>query len=321
MLATRPIQLDRIPFEASTVRTLPDGLPRDAKIADVDLWFKAEAVVAGGTASGTVCDDAVERLFNRIEIIGDGETLYDWDGRGTYHINTLENRTLPQNTPPSSGDEATYDIDLLLGIPFANRQSIRPADTLLEAHRYKTLALKIHWGDPDGMFTGTYDRNCTISTSFGVTPIVKEVLSKVAVPYRRIRRQLEHTIAATSSDYPINFPVDRRIYQNLAFMTTDAGVRESDILNTINALRTGETFDHVKGIDDEALRYLNQRDHGLAAEIAGFYNLYLLDNGRIPTGIATFDVNSMRASLDVTVGTGTTKIYSYLDYLYLNTRK
>jgi len=307
-------KLQMIPFEEGGIRSIE--LPRDRIIKRIVLKFSGSVVVSGGSASGTVVSDAVQRIIPKIEITGDGVAkLFRSDARGLYYKNTLESGVPPTTTPPTSGDAATYGIDLLLTIYFENNLGIRPADTYLVAPRYKTLELAVTWGTLTDMWEGTFDRNATMTTAYGITPLLVETTEPVDVNWLRRQDYIEKEITATTDEFNVDLPLgDGRIYQAIMLGALDAGEQDSTLVNFIN-FETGSVYKHWQNIPGIELLYKNGFDHHLATNLTSYYYMLLTEDGRAPSGVQTFDVNTAQLKLDVTVGGGTTYLRAYTDFL------
>lgn len=311
-------KLELIPFEANTTRSI--SLPRDRLIKDIWLKLHCVATVAGASA-GAVLEDAVERLVQEVSVVGDGvTTLFRMDGRALRVKNTIELGCPPLNTDPTAATNGTYNVYLLLWIPFGNNMGIRAADTFLLAPAYRTLELRIKWGDPTDMFDAAFNGTCTIPLSSGITPVIEETTEPTPV-FLRIQDFTEKIITASQSDFEVDLPVGAKLFQDLMIRTLDADLRDDAILNYIN-LETGDSYFHLQNIPAAQLQYMNEAQFHLEAVESGYYYLYLLEDfgefrfdGRINSALQTFDVNTFKEKLDVTVGAGTTKLRTYWDYV------
>ena len=299
-----------IQFYASQPVTEP--LDRDRLIKQINLEFAASAVVAGGAASGTVVEDSVLILIPRIEIVGNGQTIFNMDAQALYFMNQFEHNIAGSLLEPTSGDEATYPIYANMVISFENNIGRYPEDTFLPARLFKDLNIRFTYGTCNSMFEGTYDRGCTIAASYGVTMIVIET---TAPDPKFMRQQLfiEKTIAASQTDFPVDLPAGRYIYQKLLFKTLDANVRSNDIINKIT-VETDTSINNIKEIPYDQLRKRNIFDHRITVP-TGFAYLYLAEQGMLSTALNTSDINTLQLKLDVTKGSGTTLLRVYYDVI------
>ncbi len=288
------------------------ALDRDRLIKQINLEFAASAVVSGGAASGTVVEDSTMILIPRIEIEGNGQTIFNMDAQALYYMNQFEHSIAGSILEPTAGDEATYPIYVNMIISFENNIGRFPEDTFLPARLFKTLNMRFTFGACNDMFEGTYDRGCTIAASYGVTPIVIET---TAPDPKFIRQQLyiEKTIAANQTDFPVDLPAGRYIYQKLLFKTLDAKVRSNDIINSIT-VETDTSINNIKTIPYDQLRKRNIYDHRITVP-TGFAYLYLAEQGMLSTALNTSDINTLQLKLDVSVGSGATKLYVYYDVI------
>ena len=312
-------RLQLIPFEENTPRSIP--LPRDRLIKKIELWFEATMVSVdpGAGTPGTALEDAVQRLIPLIEVIGDGiVAIKKFDARGLYYMNYRDAGCPPFTLAPTTG-AGNIPLSLCLTINFRNNLGIRPADTFLLAPAFRSLELVIHWGDLADMFDDTRDFTQTIATAYGFRPVIYET-TEPKPKYMRIEDYILKEVTATRPDFPIDLTVGNRIYQNFMWMSTDAeankGQSRSDaIINYINVI-TGENFRHFQEIPYEQLQVINETDFSFEAIPAGIANLYLLEEGRIPSGLNVVNLNTAKVMMDVTVGAVTpTFIRQYNDII------
>lgn len=307
-------RLELIPFEENTVRSIK--LPQERMIKRINLKFAANLVIAGGSGAGAPETDAVSRLIRSIEVVGDGSTtLFRRDGRGLYFENLFEAGCPPYVLDPADDAAATYPIGINLDIWFANNIGIRPVDTLLAAPRFRTLELRINWGEIDDMFTAAADyTSATISSAYGFRPVVYETTEPVDVPFIRFHDWIEKEVTATTNEFTIDLPVGNRIYQKAMIMTLDALERESDIIDLTDVI-LGESFRPYQELPFVQMQQQGEKDFHLEAIPAGLEYLYMLEDGRIPSGLNVSLVNTAKFKHTVTVGAGTTLIRTYLDYV------
>lgn len=301
-------KLELIPFEASGRKSL--DLPRDKLIKGISLNLEAVLVLAAGSNSGTVNQDSVQLLIPNIEIYGDGSVLlHRSSARLLYWYNQFIFGTTGTLAVPATGDAGNHTLSMELFIDFQNNIGRMPQDTLLVAPSFRSLTLNIQWGALADLFSAANDRTKSISTTYGITPIIYETTQPVSKAVR-IMDYIRQQVTATATEFEIKLPVGNRLYQSTMFQTLDANVRESDIINYISLI-TNDNFRHYDRIPFVQLQRLNKRASALATLQAGLAHVYMLEDGLVTSGLQVYDTNSAKFMLDVTVGAGTT----YVDVL------
>jgi len=311
--------IDFIPFEENTPRSIK--LPRDRKIRSIDLYFNAQLVISGGSASGTVVADAPLQVIPEIRVQGNGSiNLFRNDARGMYIKKGFEYSTKGYIVPPDSGAEATINIACFLHIDFQNNLGINPSDSFLPAYEFQSLNLIVRWGTLADMFEGGFDRDCAISTAYGITAVIHE--ADLPTPKLiRIQDYIESEVTANRSNFPIDIDVGDMTYQAFMLLTTDAGCRESDIINLISLLASPKSV-HLEELPFDLMQHSNKLQFAMESSAigtvvdAGIVYLYMLEEGLITTGLNLKGINSCKFKLDVTVGTGTTIIRCYYDVMH-----
>lgn len=310
-------RLPLISFEADTDKSIK--LPRDRMIKCINLEFDAVDVISGGLASGVVLDDAVQRLIKQIEVVGNGSvTLFRMAGRDLHFKNHNEYGTLPSITQPASGDEASHTLMANLMIDFGNNIGVRPPDTNLPAMLFKSLELIIDWANPVDMFDTDHDRDNAIADSYGIRPVIFETNEPIPNSMR-IQDFRDDIVSATQPEFVLDFTVGDRIYQVFMLRTTHTPtkknyVRNNAIVNFIDLTTDSKTY-HLKTIPFDQQQHINKLLSSYETVNAGIIYLYLLEDGRIISGLNTFDTNTCKMVLDVTVGTGVTAIRTIYDYI------
>lgn len=303
---------EKIPFEENTQKGIK--LDRNRLIKQINLELAGSVVLAGGSASGAVNTDSVMLIMPKIEIVANGmKVLFRQDAQTLYYKNQFEYGTPGAIAVPADGSAAAHSILCNMVINFMNNVGHNVSDTFLPAHRFKSLDLLISWGDLDDMFTAACDRTKTMSSAYGITPIIVET-TEPEPKFIRVQDYIEDTITATSSDFQVELPVGAAIYQNLMFKTLDAGERDSDVINSIT-LETDSVTKHISNVPYDQYRNMNELNHGIDSLPAGFTYLPLTEEGRVTSGLNLGDVNQCKLHLDVTVGAGTTKLRTYMDKL------
>ena len=302
-----------IAFESGTQKSIEIKSKRLLK--KINLEFDPAVVVAGGSASGTVVEDALLLVMPKIEVVVNGLTpIFKMDAQALYWKNRFEHRIPAALTAPATGAEGTSNLVCNLTIHFGNNVGRNYSDSFLPLDLFRTTELFVTWGALNDMFTGTYDRAATVAATYGLRPVFYETTGPRPA-FVRIQNYIEKEISATQTDFPVDLSYNtNKIYQNLFFKTLDAGARDSDVINYIS-IETDETTTHINRIPYDQLRNINEVDFQIDALPAGFAYLPLSEEGMIKSGLNVFDVKKTKMTLDVTVGAGTTMLRVYEDMM------
>jgi hypothetical protein len=305
-------KLDLIPFEASARKSL--DIPRDKLIKCISLNFEAVLVLAAGAASGTVNQDSTLLAIPSIEIYGDGSVLlHRSSARILYWYNMFNYGTVNTLAVPASGDAGNHTLSAELIIDFQNNIGRAPQDTLLNAPAFRSLVLYIQWASLADLFSAANDRTKTIAATYGVTPVIFETDRPISKAVR-IQDYITKQVAATQTDLTHDLTVGNRLYQALMFLTRDANVRESDIINYFSLI-TNDNARHYDRIPFVHSQRIAKRRSALETLQAGLTHQYMLEDGLAPSGLMTNDTNSAKLMFDVTVGAGTTYIDIMQDFI------
>lgn len=314
-------RLELVPFEASTSRSIK--IPRDRFIKHIDLLFRATVTVTGGSGAGLIDEDAALKLCPLIEVRANGvTTLFRMSAQDLYFKNTFEFGTRPYVLDPTDDVAGDYEIGFFVRIDFRNNVGICPADTFLPAPLFKSLDLVVTWADPlTALFDSDADGTAAISSAYGIRPVIHET-TQPRPNLVRLQDYIEKEVTATTTEFWLDLPPGDRIYQDVMFKTMDTNtkagtVRENDIIRFINLI-TDEAFHHVQMLPWENHQAANKVQYSLEdlyegaglcyPPVDGLLYLYLLEDGRVKSGLNVFDVNTARFICDVVIGTATTTV-------------
>jgi len=286
--------------DAGTLKPFP--LPRNLLYRSLTLRLSGDIVV--GTAAGTANpQDAVQNFLRTIEIVGAGkEVIKSISGRMAFLLSQYDYRTAPQRSAPALtvGTNA-FEVDI--PINFAVINSRNPADTYLDSRVFPSLDLRVTLGALDDLITpaGT----TTLAFSGVKIEIFARQASQGKGPFGYAK---EHTrvvtISADNSAEQVLMAVGNP-YRRIALMSTDAKVRQSDIINNIK-LKSGVGV--FADITDEFLQGQNKLDNQIETVEDGFYILDLITDGMKSESLRTKGMSQLEMELNVTKGSGTTLI-------------
>ena len=259
-----------------------------------------------GTAAATaLLDRNPLGIIKKLEIIANGkDTIKSLTGKDLYNISNVNWRTAPTLTPTGI-TVAGHAFVAEFTIDFARPSGKQPIDTLLNSAGLATFQLSVDWGDGEdivtydttttGAFTNTVI-DLTAVESIGGGGNTKFLLNK--------EYPIEQEVSATASEFQIDLPVGNT-YSRLLIQTTDAGVRQSDIINTISLQSGQEKFFVMKGADVQAQ---NKMMYQAESWPAGLYVVDFAPYGSLADVLNVSKANSLELVLDVTKGAGTTLV-------------
>ena len=310
------LHMSALPLVLPGTYPIQNGLPQDRMIKRLILKFIWDITIAGGTDSGVVNQDSVLRLIPEVKVIGDNvASFYRKHARMAYHLNKHDYGAPPWIAVCASGDEqANTEIGFMMVIDFQNNLGVVPQDSYLDATALKTLDMLITFADPTVMFSAAFDRTITVNSGWLYT--IVEQTTQPAPRLIRFQDYIQQEITATMANFETKLNIGSEIYQRLSLYMTDAGVRESDIVN-LTSLISGDKYHHR-----QVIRFpMDLLAQNLFASVetaniaAGILPMPLTELGRMNTGLITSDVNSAKLVHDVTVGAGTTMLETHTDLL------
>lgn len=228
-MSLRRNRVKDLTFSAGDSEDVPIHTLRKARRLVFD--FTGTLSVVGGAANGTLVQDGLlNTVLKKIEILADGSTIADVDGRALYFTRAVMSGSPGKLVEPgvAVGDHAVafhveMDFDQIAsGAKFAGR---------LDADALDSLDLRITMGQPDGEIITGGDR---VETLVGTLEIVGEYDDKEhGGGHRRIslRRQ---TIAGVNQDLRVVVPSGEMI-SHVLLVAVDNGVRDDDIVNRVKA--------------------------------------------------------------------------------------
>lgn len=240
-------------------------LPREFIAARYYLELIGELNV---TVITTNINESPQRLFRRIDLVGDGETLQTWEGGALFAYNAILNGVAPSQQVPATG-VAVNAFRALLPLPLELIRSRNPMETLLRTNRFSTLQLRTTWGAvADLVSAGT----ATLQNT-SVNIIADELMNRpeaIGLVGDRdlIVSRLTATFAAATTTGRVSLPREHKVRGLLIRAATDAndGRDLSDtVLNNIR-IRERLTLDTFNLTYDQSRR-LNDYDYALAEDV------------------------------------------------------
>jgi len=210
-------------------------------------------------------------------------------------------------TVVTTGSAATT-YELVIPVDFTMPLGRRMDDTGLDTMGLTQLAVHVTWGDAESLFTTT--------NSAAVSAVSLEVSGIYMVNPSRDKPYMVRTIdwqsvdvSADNTDFGIT--LDNRtglLISSLMMVATDADAGSDSVINSVE-LKAGA---HIFSQEDATIIKAKNRDLVKGTPLTGVYFLDPKWDGQLANGIDTRPAampSDLKAVLDVTKGSGTTKIH------------
>ena len=298
-------------FVSGGQETIP--IPRDYAFSDIMVELDASVTISGGNTSGTLKDNAPAQLLRTIEIRANGrDVIKSLDFEGLVRLTQLRYGTAANNTVMANGDNQTATLCYIYAIiPQAMWRSVKPFDTLFNAANLTTYEAILTFGTAASIYTDTAGNRTTAINSGTVYLSSREAVGldpKVVLPINK-EATIESTITATATEFkiPLNYAKDLN-YRALVLRAQDGGALSSSIINNIKLQSGGVIFFNLGGV---RVRNRNKLIYGVETMPTGYYAIDFCEDGRLGDALDTSGLSSLDLILDVTVGSGTTKVKVY----------
>lgn len=252
-------------------------------------------------------------LLQRIEIVANHtQVIRAFTGEELWWLNYFWYGRSPQ-IDATLGDGATANpsLDNLLVLPFWIPQSVRPAETQLDARTLSALHIRVNWG--------TFTSINSAATAFTTDPVLN-VHSMEAIgvrgPFNLWRQyRIQETISATNSERQTELRVGDIVYRGFLIHVQDAAVDQNDIINNVKLVSGTNVYVDVDGL---VLQQLTPGRLGLetlvahrssSRALAGWYYLDLVTDGFMSEALDALTLAELYLELDVTVGAGATTLH------------
>ena len=254
-MSLRRNRVKDLSFSAGDSEEIP--LTTLRKLRRLVFDFVGVLSVVGGAANGSLVEDGVLRtILKKIELLADGNTIVDTDGRALYWLRAIMSGSQGVLVEPgvTVGDHAVrFHVELDFDqIATAAKFAGRINTDLLDS-----LDLRITMGNPDGEIITGGDR---AEALVGVLEIVAEYDDKEwKGSHRRIAFRRYQNAGATT-DARVTVPTGELI-SHILLVAVDNGVRDQAIVNRIKAMIGEDNV--VRDVSWEELQGENVEDFGL----------------------------------------------------------
>lgn len=259
-------------------------------------------------------------VVKRIDIVANGtDVIKSISGDALWWYNYFVLGRPRLSTLLGDGATANPAFSSVLILPFWMPKSIRPIDTALDATQLSDLTIDITWG--------TFTDVNSAATAFTTAPKI-EVYSLesfgVVGPFGQGRLfEIQKTITASQTQFQVDLPIGG-MYRGFMINTTDAGVDDGDVINNMK-LVSGTTvfFDASEEIIQDVYNQRNALERNFSgtayddikistsSSLDGWYFIDLVTDGMMSESIDTLGLAEIKLEFDVTVGSGTTKMFVY----------
>jgi len=262
--------------------------------------------------------------IQRIDLIANNtDVLKSLSGNALWWLNFFLYGRPPRITATlGDGSTASPAFDSVLVLPLWMPRSIRPIDTALDARNLSDLKIEITWG--------TYASINADASAWTVEPKL-DVYSlesfNVKGPFSQWRvYTIEKEVTATNTQFTIDLPVGP-MYRGFMVNTTDTAKDDGSILNNLKVLSgttvyadlCEEVLEQAEMERNQTMRYWDDgggvydplRRGTTYNNLDGWYFYDHCTDGYLTESIDTLGFSEFKLELDVTVGSGTTKVFVY----------
>lgn len=265
-------------------------------------------------------------VIKKIELIANGtDVLRSFDANFLWWLNYFMYSAAPKITAVIGDASINPAFDVVLIIPLWMPKAVRPIDTALDSRELSSLELTITWGDHTSI---------NASADGWTTEPTVEIYSlesfNISGPFSQWRIfTIEKEITATNTRFQVQLPVGK-MYRGFILNTIDTLIDQGDILNNFKLVSGTSVFTDIHAQDDVLqqvgmLRNALQRHingsvaasvyEGLRrsdeSDLAGWYFYDHVTDGRLTEAIDTLGFSEFTIEANVTVGSGTTKLFVY----------
>lgn len=298
--------------------TIP--LPRDYAYVDIMVELYAKITIAGANAAEVLADNAPAQLLRTIEIRANGrDVIKSLDFAGLIRLTQLRYGTAPNHTVlASAANQANTECYIYAIIPQAMWRAVKPFDTVFNSRPLSTYEAILTFGTVADIYTTAGAATWTV-VSAAVYLSSREAVGLPDDAILPINKEatIESVVTATATEHkiPLNYAKDLQ-YRALVLRAHDAGCLSNAIINNIKLQSGGVIFYTISG---RRTRNRNKLMYSIEAMPTGYYAIDFCEDGRLGDSLDTSGLSSLDLILDVTVGTGTTKVKVYTTEVILPT--
>lgn len=254
-------------------------LPIGLDIESLQLYLAGSITLSGATAPTGVRTEGLAKLFKRIEILFNGETIHTYNGELLTHGNFAREGGVIKTNPGIT--IAVQPCEIVAFLDFSHIRGIRPKDSNLRTKGARQFQLKITWGAMADIFTGT---GWVATPALNLATLVRSTKEvgdnegqSVAPEVRRITRMVEKVYAANTQD---RIPLDpQMLYRGIVIRCESSGELSAGVLNSVRVQLGNEI---IYDATASQIVDMNIQDNGF--NLAGGY--YFIDFAPCSGGLA-----------------------------------
>jgi len=302
-----------LPYVANGISRLE--LPRNHVYKTLMLRLTGLMTVAGGAADGTLTDEQPMALLRDIRIIRNGsEVLQSIDGGTAFRIAALNYGVAPPLTPLAiPGVQANTAFEAFIPLDFASYGLSNQSLSFLRAVGTSSLFLEITWGNEGTMITSG-DRTETLSAVQVAVESHPEIMDLVGTYADKYVRIIDRQVTAASARFEIDMERGPT-YQRIILKSTDEKVAaagqdtdlDNNIINSVKVILDGQLY-LLDEIDFDQLRAVNKVAYQQETMADGYAVIDFCEDGNPAGMIATAEATEFKVQLDVSLGTGVTRV-------------
>lgn len=264
------------------VAFVPNGqatidLPLGLDLESISFYF---AGLINTTVAWTgVKSEGISRLMKRVELIANGQSICSTTGEFLSAGNFARGAGVIKLNPLASvGVQDTESVSFLDQSFIGGR---RPADSNLRTKGFRTLQLRITWGNFSDVFTGA---GTTVATTLSLGVSVRETKEFVDTTgfslnpeLRRLHRFTEKTYPSTTQD---RIMLDPNVMYKAIVLRAENGTDVTAGIITNVKIQLGNEI--VIDMAAHVIRDVNAQDYGIGQNV-GFY---VIDFAPSPSGLS-----------------------------------
>lgn len=305
----KEIALDVVEFLAGGRKGI--NIPRGDFLSALWLRMSGTVTVASSSA-GAVLDDGAMGLCTFV-VTADAREIKRLPGRLLYYDNIARFGFAGEETDPTGASDAAYPVACEWVIPFAPAVK-NPSGLYLPTAKYESLRLEVEWQPVSTLWNAAQNGTLTPSSMqvevVGIYSRHPDQLTQLANPQATfplyVQNAVEEVMSASASEFKLKMEKGdaRTFFTDFTILTTDAGVRDADVINTL-AVRYDTDVYRARNLSEYFLQWQWKRLSAQATEYTGVYVVNLLTDG-LPNSAASA-AERLEIVCNTTIGSGTTK--------------
>lgn len=262
-----------------------------------ELWLRVKIAVVIGTGAGPISEGELNFIKNMYFKTDLGEVCIDnVPGRAMYKIGLTKAKTAPRKDSIAAAT-ATYTVDI--PVYFADPNTVRPEDLILDTSRYKSVTFDVTLGTIADLFTAPGTATVTATADLMVRRSKGRWNSEEASPVGHVCYSLRNPVdAATVTEIKLETASDLS-YKRAYIHASTSGVAgqpwygaNSDAIIGSMTLRDGQG-DWVHKVHYLQMQDVNKADYNIETVPAGVVVLDFIPDHSNKSAIYSGDKNEI----------------------------